>query len=96
MTMMSPDIPPVTTMDAVDIHLRLILSRLDELQAQQAEMITRAEFERRIAELTAKIETNSVRSFWRKLTEIAVGIVALSTAIGFAVAVVEFIQKGRA
>lgn len=93
--MMSPDIPPVTSMEAVDLHLRLILSRIDEIQAQQAEMITRAEFERRIAELTAKIETNSVRSFWRRLTEIAVGIVALSTAIGFAIAVVEFIQRAK-
>jgi hypothetical protein len=83
-------------MEAVDLHLRLILARIEELQAQQAEMITRAEFERRIADLTAKIETNSVRSFWRRLTEIAVGIVALSTAIGFAIAVVEFIQRAKA
>jgi len=94
--MMSPDIPPVTSMEAVDLHLRLILSRIEELQARQSEMITRAEFERVISELTSKIETNSVRSFWRRLTEIAVGIVALSTAIGFAIAVIEFIQKAKA
>jgi hypothetical protein len=93
--MMMPEIPTVQSLEAVDLHLRLILQKIDEIQSRQAEMVTKAELAAEIARLNSKIDTNSVRSFWRRLTEIAVGIVALSTAIGFAIAVVEFIQKAR-
>jgi hypothetical protein len=88
---MMPDIPPVTSMEAVDLHLRLILQKIDELNTRQADMVTRAEMSAEIARLTEMINRLSFPSIWRRMTEIAVGIVAISTAIGFFIAVIRFL-----
>ena len=87
---MMPDIPPVQSMEAVDLHLRLILQKIEDLHKRQAEMVTRAELTAEIARLTEMINRLSFPSVWRRMTEIAVGIVAISTAIGFFIAVVRF------
>jgi hypothetical protein len=84
------DIPPVTSMEAVDLHLRLILQKIDELHSKQSDMVTKGELNAEVARLTEKIERLSFPSIWKRMTEIAVGIVAISTAIGFMVAVFKF------
>ena len=88
--MISQDIPPVQSMEAVDLHLRLILQKIDELHTRQQEMVTKGQLDSEIARLTEKIERLSFPSIWRRMTEIAVGIVAISTAIGFMIAVFKF------
>ena len=87
---MMGEMPPVQSMEAVDLHLRLILSKIDELHNRQADMVTKAELAAEISRMTEKIERLSFPSIWRRMTEIAVGIVALATAVGFFVAVLKF------
>jgi hypothetical protein len=87
---MMQDIPPVQSMEAVDLHLRLILQKIEELNKRQGEMVTRAELTAEVTRLTDMINRVSFPSIWRRMTEIAVGIVAISTAIGFFIAVVRF------
>lgn len=89
---MMSEIPPVQSMEAVDLHLRLILSKIDEIQLRQNEMVTKAEFAAEIQRLNTKIDSGSVQTTWKRVTEIAVGVVAMCTAIGFVVAVVKFLR----
>jgi hypothetical protein len=87
---------PATTIGELDIHLGFLMEELREMRSQQQEMIqslaTKAEVESKIAELRKQISENSPSSFWRRLTEIAVGVVAICTAIGFLVTVFRFLK----
>ena len=87
---------PATTIGELDIHLGFVMEELREMKAQHEHMLqklaTKAEVAEQIAELKRQIEENSPRTFWRKTTEIAVGVVALCTATGFAIAVFRFMK----
>ena len=88
---MMGEIPTVQSMEAVDLHLRMIVRHLEDIQAAQRDMLrrlaTKEELEELRLTLTTQINGNSPSAFWRKLTEIAVGVVAICTAVGFMVAV---------
>jgi hypothetical protein len=87
---------PATTIGELDIHLGFLMEELREMRSQQQEMIqnlaTKAEVATQIATLRQEISDNSPRSFWRRLTEIAVGVVAVCTAVGFVIAVFRFLK----
>lgn len=87
---------PATTIGELDIHLGFLMEELRDIKAQQGAMLnklaTKEEVAEQIAELREKIDAQSIRSFWKRLTEIAVGIVALSTAVGFIIAVFRFMK----
>ena len=87
---------PATTIGELDIHLGFLMEELREMRAQQQEMIqnlaTKAEVAIQIADLRQQIVENSPRSFWKRITEMAVGVVAVCTAVGFLVAVFRFLK----
>lgn len=87
---------PATTIGELDIHLGFLMEELRGIKAQQDAMLqklaTKEEVSEQIAELRKKIEDNSPRSFWKRATEIAVGVVAMCTAAGFLVAVFRFLK----
>jgi len=87
---------PATTIGELDIHLGFIMEELRDVRAQQGAMLaklaTKEEVAEQIGELRAKIEANAPRSFWKHVTEIAVGVVALCTAVGFIIAVFRFMK----
>jgi hypothetical protein len=89
---MIPEMPPVQSMEAVDLHLRLIVEQLREIRARQEQMVTKAELLSTIESLKREISDNSIRTGWRRLTEVAVGVVAMCTAVGFAVALFRFLK----
>lgn len=87
---------PATTIGELDIHLGFLMEELRGMKAQQDFMLqklaTKEEVAKQIGELRDKVEANSPRSFWKRITEIAVGVVALCTAIGFIIAVFRFMK----
>ena len=87
---------PATTIGELDIHLGFLMEELREIRSQQQGMIqslaTKAEVATQIAELREQIAENSPRSFWKRTTEMAVGVVAICTAVGFMVAVFRFLK----
>lgn len=92
--MMDEEIPTVKSMEAVDIHLRMIVRELREIKGTQDAMLdklaTKVEVTEKIAFLQKQIDANAPRSIWRRMTEIAVGITALAGAVGVAVAVLRW------
>lgn len=92
--MMSDEIPPVQSMEAVDLHLRMIVRELRDIKANQAEMLkdlaTKAELDKQVAGLQRQIDAITPRSIWKRMTEIAVGVTAFATAVGVVVAVVKW------
>ena len=92
---MMEDIPTVQSMEAVDLHLRMIVKQLNEIREHQEDMLTKlatkAELADQVAALKTQINGNSPAMFWRRLTEIAVGVVAMCTAVGFVIAVMRFV-----
>ena len=87
---------PATTIGELDIHLGFLMEELREMRKRQDSMVqmlaTKQEVADQIAELREKIAENSPRSFWKRVTEIAVGVVAICTATGFLVAVFRFLK----
>lgn len=87
---------PATTIGELDIHLGFLMEELRDIRQRQESMVnmlaTKQEVADQIADLKAKIEANSPRSFWKRITEMAVGVVAVCTAIGFLVAVFRFLK----
>jgi len=85
-----------TTIGELDTSLGFVMEELHKIRSTQERMetllATKAEVSEHVRELNKKIEEHSPRRFWRGLTEIAVGITALSAAIGVMVAVVRFIK----
>ena len=87
---------PATTIGELDIHLGFLMEELRDIRQRQESMVsmlaTKQEVADQIAALKTQIEANSPRSFWRRTTEMAVGIVAICTAVGFFVAVFRFLK----
>lgn len=92
--MMPEDMPTVQSMEAVDLHLRMIVKELRDIKTNQDGMVAmlRKEMDARYAALEAKISENSPRSFLRRVTEIAVAVVSVCTAVGFLIAVFRFLK----
>lgn len=93
---MMPERRPATTISELDLHLGYLMEELREMRSQQQEMMhklaTKEEVATQIHELRQQIEANSPRSFWKGLTEIAVGVTALATATGFVIAIFGFLK----
>jgi hypothetical protein len=93
---MMPERRPATTISELDLHLGYLMEELREMRNQQQEMVhklaTKEEVATQINELKQQIAANSPRSFWKGLTEIAVGITALATAVGFIIAIFRFLK----
>lgn len=93
---MMPERRPATSISELDIHLGYLMEELRDMRERQEQMIhslaTKQEVADAIASLNKRIDSNSPRSFWKGLTEIAVGVVALSTAVGFLIAVFRFLK----
>lgn len=87
---------PATTIGELDIHLGFLMEELRDIRQRQESMVnmlaTKTEVAQQIAALKAQIDSNSPRTFWRRLTEIAVGIVALCTSAGFIIAIFRFLK----
>lgn len=87
---------PATTIGELDIHLGFLMEELREIRTRQEAMTsmlaTKQEVAEQINTLKKQIEDNSPRSFWKRTTEMAVGIVAVCTATGFAIAVFRFLK----
>lgn len=87
---------PATTIGELDIHLGFLMEELRDIRQRQESMVnmlaTKQEVAEQIATLKSQIDANSPRSFWKRITEIAVGVVAVCTAIGFLVAVFRFLK----
>jgi regulator of replication initiation timing len=87
---------PATTIGELDIHLGFLMEEVTQMRQEHDKMMamlaTKQEVAEKVAELKAMINGNSVGAFWRRLTEISVGVVALCTAVGFIVAVVHFFK----
>lgn len=87
---------PATTIGELDIHLGFLMDELKTMREQQDSMLrmlaTKQEVSELRAELEAKIKNGSFSSFFRRLTEIAIGVTAVCTAVGFVIAVMRFIK----
>lgn len=92
--MMDEEIPTVKSMEAVDIHLRMIVRELREIKGTQDAMLdklaTKVEVTEKIAFLQKQIDAITPRSIWKRMTEIAVGVTALSACAGVIVAIVKW------
>ncbi len=87
---------PATTIGELDIHLGFLMEELRDIRQRQESMVhmlaTKQEVADQISALKTQIDENSPRSFWKRLTEMAVGVVAVCTAVGFLVAVFRFLK----
>lgn len=86
-----PEMPPVQSMEAVDLHLRLIVQQLNEIKSTLNDLATRKYVDEEFARVDAKIKNGSFSTFLRRLTEIAVATTAVCTAAGFVYAIVKYI-----
>ena len=87
---------PAPTIGELDIHLGFLMEELRDIRQRQESMVhmlaTKQEVADQISALKTQIDENSPRSFWKRLTEMAVGVVAVCTAVGFLVAVFRFLK----
>lgn len=85
---------PATTIGELDIHLGFIMEEMRGLRVQQETMLQQLATKQEVADLKkdldAKISANSVSAWWKRLTEICVGLTALAAAIGVIIAVFRF------
>lgn len=88
--MMSEELPPVKSMEAVDIHLRMIVRELQDIKGNLDKLATKTEVERHVNYLQKQIDAITPRSIWKRMTEIAVGVTALSACAGVIVAIVKW------
>jgi hypothetical protein len=92
---MISDRRPATTIGELDIHLGFLLEELTQMREQQERMVqmlaTKTELAELRRDLEGQIKNGSFSAFWRRLTEIAVGITAVCTAVGFVFAVLNFL-----
>ena len=87
---------PATTIGELDIHLGFLMEELRDIRQRQESMVhmlaTKQEVADQISALKTQIDENSPRSFWKRPTEMAVGVGAVCTAAGFLVAVFRFLK----
>lgn len=87
---------PATTIGELDIHLGFLMEELRTIRTQQDAMMQQLATKQEVADLKkdldAKILANSTSTLWRRATEIAVGVAAICTAIGFMIAVFKFLK----
>ena len=92
--MIDEEIPTVKSLEAVDIHLRMIVRELRDIKGTQDAMLdklaTKAELAEKITHLQNQIDANTPRSLWKRMTEIAVGVTALATSVGVLAAVIKW------
>ena len=83
---------PAQTIGELDIHLGFVMDELRDIRGTLGPLVTRAEVDRRFAEMEAKVKDGSPRSFWKLITEIAVGVAACAAASGVVVTVIRFLK----
>lgn len=89
--MIPDEMPPVQSMEAVDLHLRAIMRELRDIKGAQDAMIdklaTKVEMERHVAGLQRQIDAITPRSLIKRATEVFVLIAACATAVGVLIAI---------
>lgn len=88
--MMGEDLPPVKSMEAVDIHLRMIVRELQDIKGNLGQLATKSEVERQVNYLQKQIDDIKPRSLLRRATEVFVAVTTLAAAAGVLVAVVKW------
>lgn len=85
---------PATTIGELDIHLGFLMEELRAIREQQGTMLQQLATKQEVADLKkdldAKISANSAGAWWKRLTEISVGITAFAAAVGVVIAVFRF------
>ena len=87
---------PATTIGELDIHLGFIMDELRDVRARVDGMVsllaTKAELHSEVQSIRKEMHENSLRSFWRRLTEFFVGVTALAAVVGLVVAVAKSLK----
>ena len=81
---------PAQTIGELDIHLGFVMDELRDMRGTQDRLATKEWVSTKIADLEVKIEANTPRSLWKRVTEMAVGVTALAAMLGVVVAVVKW------
>ena len=97
---MMDELRPAATIGELDVHMRLSLRHImDELRNIRAQvddalkrLATTEQLDREIAAVHKRIDGNSPRSVWRSVTEIAIGVTAVSAALGVLVALFRYMK----
>ena len=95
---------PATTIGELDIHLGFIMEEMRGMRAQQEalrvqqeammqQLATKQEVAALKEDLDAKISANSAGAWWKRLTEISVGITAFAAAVGVIIAILRYLPK---
>ncbi len=89
--MIPDEMPPVQSMEAVDLHLRAIMRELRDIKDSQGAMIeklaTKAELTKEITGLQRQIDALTPRSLIKRATEVFVLVAACATAVGVLIAI---------
>lgn len=81
---------PAQTIGELDIHLGFVMDELRDMRGTLDRLATKEWVSTKIADLEVKIEANTPRSLWKRVTEMAVGVTALAAMLGVVVAVVKW------
>jgi len=81
---------PATTIGELDIHLGFVMDELRDMRGTLDRLATKEWVSAKISDLEVKIEANTPRSVWKRITEMAVGVTALAAMLGVVVAVVKW------
>lgn len=81
---------PAQTIGELDIHLGFVMDELRDMRGTLDRLATKEWVSTKIADLELKIEANTPRSVWKRITEMAVGVTALAAMLGVVVAIVKW------
>ena len=81
---------PAQTIGELDIHLGFVMDELRDMRGTLDRLATKEWVSTKIADLEVKIEANTPRSLWKRVTEMAVGVTALAAMLGVVVAAVKW------
>ena len=81
---------PAQTIGELDIHLGFVMDELRDMRGTLDRLATKEWVSTKIADLEVKIEANTPRSLWKRVTEMAVGVTALAAMLGVVVAIVKW------
>jgi hypothetical protein len=89
--MIPDEMPPVQSMEAVDLHLRAIMRELRDIKGSQETMLdklaTKTEMENMRASLQRQIDAVTPRSIVKRATEYLVFLTVFAAFVGVLIAV---------
>lgn len=81
---------PAQTIGELDIHLGFVMDELRDMRGTLDRLATKEWVSAKITDLEVKIEANTPRSVWKRITDMAVGVTALAAMFGVVVAIVKW------